>query len=300
MKKKETASFFAPQLIILLVKLLNDIFHIIRTPVVDIILYTTIIVSILISIVLYKKYTLEKKILNSVLSGDHTISIAQYALYRSENQYFNTFKNKMTIIYDINNNENNSKYLDVTITYKFHGINDTGEDIPDILLNTKQTYYYSDSSIEVSASYKKRGHCEQRVNISADNFPTIKDYKVRRWKLPLVGDPIFSNESFIYTFTLKWKRFFNLEIPAIIIIDPKNYSANTESIAIKVNNYSASMFTNIKLEKYKVEPFNNQPIPLPEMKLSGIQKWTHDFEQITEKQLFVLMLKRDVHTKDTG
>ncbi|MCL2568481.1 MAG: hypothetical protein FWE12_03455 [Oscillospiraceae bacterium] len=181
MNKKETASFFAPQLIILLVKLLNDIFHIIRTPIIDIILYITIIASILVSIVLYKKYTFEKKLRNSILSGNHAISVAQYALYRLENYYFNTFENKMTIIYDVNNNESNQNYLDMTITYKFDGTNNTGENISNIWLSTKKSYYYFDSHIEASASYQKRGHNEQSVNINAEDFPTNRNYKVKPW-----------------------------------------------------------------------------------------------------------------------
>jgi len=294
MKKKETASFFAPQLIILLVKLLNDIFHIIKIPVLDIIIYTAIVVSILISIILHKKYTLEKELLNSILSKSHTISIAQYTLYRSKRSSFNTFKNKMTIIYNIYNNKNYSNYLDVTIIYKFEGINNTGKEISNILLNTKKSYHYFDNPIEVSASYQKKGKKnEQSVNINAKDFPTNKDYKVKPWRLPLVGEPIFDKESFIYNFTLKWERFFSVESPPIIIIDPKNYSTNTKSIDIEVNNFSNSTFSNIKLKEYKVEPFDNQSIPHPEMKPSESekQKWTHVFEEITENQLFVLTLK---------
>jgi len=66
---------------------------------------------------------------------------------------------------------------------------------------------------------------------------------------------------------------------------------------IEVNNHSDAVFTNIKLEKYKVEPFNNQPIILPEMKLSSRQRWTHTFKQITENELFVLDLKRGATNK---
>lgn len=272
-----------------LIIFLNNIFDFInalRVSTINVILIFTTLLFFNATIIVYNKYKETKTLYRSLLTNC-SASIAQYVVYITKRSALNKFKNEMEIIYTINDSEDQN-YLDAKIEYKFDAVNNSGEQLPEIFIHTKLPYYFFHNPITYSANYERQGESEKNIPARGKR---AKRYKIIEWSLPFTERPTLIDEPFKYNFTLNWEKFFNSENLARIIISPQNYSIKTTRLNIKIINKSKLHFSSIEVKEYMLEPFNNQPRSLANMRQPNRnrQEWSKELISL-ENRLFTLAL----------
>ena len=160
----------------------------------------------------------------------------------------------LDIKYIINNNSTSNNYLDVILQYQLKGKNTSQKIINSLIINTSIDYCDNLNNIKATAQDCRNGKNSKII----PNYIYDESFQVITWTFPFNEKGVEVNNEFEYCFSLDWKCFFDAKELTQILIDPKNYSSNTKSINLSIENKSNLMIKQIQVYKFTRTPFDKQ------------------------------------------
>lgn len=233
---------------------------------------------------LNKKYNDAISLLNNTTNDDRSlINVVRYVMYSMSRENYNNFTlDLVSIVYEIKDNISTSDCLDMIITYYFQGKNDSDKDISSMFIYS--AINFDDKVRNIKANAKD---CRDNKGTSfTPGCKYIEDKNVISWSLPFEHNSVKMGDIIKYEFKLEWKKFFNVNPYSEVIIDPKNYSINTEKIEIKVINTSHIEFNSIHIYEYCRSPFGKKNTLV--MTQCEEQKWKQDIINIVGDKIYIL------------
>ena len=164
----------------------------------------------------------------------------------------------VNITYKLKDGTIDQNHLDMNLTYDFNGKNKTGSDINNIFLKT--AIDFNDNKKYITATARD---CREQNNLKfRPAFKYDNETNIITWTLPFEGIPLSVNQNFRYIVNLDWKNFFEKENITTILIDPKNYSLDTEEIILTFINNSQLLIDDIHILEFIRKPLENKNEPL--------------------------------------